>query len=148
MNALKIFFIATLLMGFNTAIAKDPPSAERTYVVIVHANNPINSIDRRVLANIFLKKTTRWTNNEPIRPVDLPIDSQPRVNFSKDILLRSVTAVASYWQQAIFSGRDVPPPEFKNDTDILKYVAEHRGSIGYVSRVGNNTDIKVITVEF
>ena len=47
----------------------------------------------------------------PIRPVDLRPNAATRRLFSERMLRRSVAAVRSYWQQRIFSGRGVPPPE-------------------------------------
>jgi hypothetical protein len=44
-----------------------------------------------------------------------------------------VGAVRSYWQQRIFSGRDVPPPELDSDEAVVAFVARSPGGIGYVS---------------
>ena len=49
------------------------------------------------------------------------------------MLKRSVAAVRSYWQQRIFSGRDVPPPEVDTENQVIKYVAGDPGALGYVS---------------
>jgi hypothetical protein len=49
------------------------------------------------------------------------------------VLKRSVAAVRNYWQQRIFSGRGVPPPELDSDEEIVAYVLKHRGAVGYVS---------------
>jgi hypothetical protein len=41
--------------------------------------------------------------------------------------------VRAYWQQRIFSGRDVPPPELDSDQQVVDYVMKYPGAIGYVS---------------
>ena len=46
---------------------------------------------------------------------------------------RSVSAVRAYWQQQIFSGRNVPPVERPSDAEVLTFVKEHPNAIGYVS---------------
>jgi len=79
-------------------------------VVIVNPGNPTHHVDRKFLADAFLKKTTRWDDGELIRPVDQLPDSPVRRKFSEDVVKRSVAAVRSYWQQVIFAGRDVPRP--------------------------------------
>lgn len=116
------------------------------YRVIVHPSNPTASVDRGVLADAFLKKTTRWSHGEPIRPVDQTADSSARRRFSEDVLKRSVSAVKSYWQQAIFSGRNIPPAELDSDQAVVQFVLKHPGAVGYVSATGATGDAKVIAV--
>src|SRR3982750_1185614 len=101
-----------LVLAFASLARADgaPP-----FVVIVHPQNAYTSLDRSYVTDAFLKKTTRWPNGDVIKPVDLAGDSAVREKFSNDVLKRSVAAVKSYWQQIIFSGRDVPPPELPSD---------------------------------
>lgn len=117
------------------------------FVVIVHPSNPAAALDRKFVADAFLKKVTRWPNGDVIRPADLAPDSPARARFSDDVLNRSVAAVKSYWQQMIFSGRDVPPPELASDADVVKYVAASTGAIGYVSGTATLEGVKPVRVE-
>lgn len=104
-----------------------------SFRVIVHPNNPLRVADRELVAEAFLKKTTRWPGGEPIRAVDLRPRDEIRRRFSESVLKRSVGAVRSYWQQRIFSGRDVPPPELDSEASVVAFVAKTAGAIGYVS---------------
>jgi len=112
------------------ALADESPD----FRMIVHPNNPLHFADKGLLADAFLKKVTRWAGGEVMRPVDLHADNSVRRRFSETVLKRSVGAVRSYWQQRIFSGRDVPPPELESDDSVVAYVARYEGAIGYVSR--------------
>ena len=124
------------------ALAADTPS----YVVIVHPASTYESIDRRMLADVFLKKTTRWRSGEPILPVDLVSDARARERFSLDVIGRSVQAVKSHWQQIIFAGRGLPPPELPDDAAVVRYVASHPGAIGYVSGGAQTAGTRVVAV--
>jgi len=117
------------------------------FVVIVNPSNPTNHVDRKFLADAFLKKTTRWDDGELIRPVDQVPDSPVRRKFSEDVVKRSVAAVRSYWQQVIFTGRGVPPPEVGGDDEVVRYVLKYSGAVGYVSGSANADGAKVIAVE-
>jgi ABC-type phosphate transport system substrate-binding protein len=131
MHALLLAFVATWL-----ALAGEPaPSAEggQPFVVIVDPENPATAVDRKFLADAFLKKTTRWAHGPRIRPVDLTSDSPVRRQFSQSVIGRSVAAVRSFWQQQVFSGRDVPPPELDSDEAVVRYVLDNAGAVGYVS---------------
>jgi ABC-type phosphate transport system substrate-binding protein len=77
---------------------------------------------------------TRWKSDGlAIEPVDQVPASASRARFSETILHRNVAAMQAFWQQQIFSGRDVPPVEKSNDEAVIAFVREHPGAIGYVS---------------
>lgn len=115
--------------------------------VIVDPGSAATSATRELIAEAFLKTKTRWPDGEPIRPVDQGPESPARKAFSQGVLKRTVAAVRSYWQQRIFSGREVPPPELDSDDAVVRYVTEHRGAIGYVSASAKTGDTKVVAVQ-
>ena len=118
----------------------------RELVVIVNPANPVNSLGKDFIRRVFLKKLTRWDNDETIRPVDLSAKSEVRWLFCVRVLERSIDAVKSYWQQRIFSGRDIPPPELASEEAVVDYVKRYPGAIGYVSKATNLVGTKVLTV--
>jgi ABC-type phosphate transport system substrate-binding protein len=144
---LLLAFLSLLIAAIVAPARADSKPPPPPYVVIVHASNPNAGMPRRFVADAFLKKTTRWPDGSVIRPVDLPADSSTRAHFSDDVLNRSVAAVKSYWQQMIFSGRDVPPPELANDDEVVKYVAQNAGAVGYVSGTAQLGGVRPLRVE-
>lgn len=131
----------TLLLGL-TALATSVSAEEArppapAYRIIVHPKNPASSVERTFLRDAFLKKATRWPHDKVIHPADLASSSAARARFSNDVLGRSLAAIKAYWQQRIFSGRDVPPPELDSDEKVVAYVLKHEGAVGYVSGAAN-----------
>ena len=122
------------------------PPAPAAFRVIVAPSNPVDGVDRRFLLEAFLRKTTRWPDGQPLRPVDQPADSPTRRRFSEDALRRPVSGVKEYWLQAIFSGRGVPPPEVDSDDQVVKFVLQTAGAIGYVSADAALGGAKVVSV--
>lgn len=135
-----------LAAAFSAEGADERPSAGSVFRVIINPANPTTTIDRKALAELFLKRSTRWSNGEVVRPVDLDAESALRKKFSTEVLSRSVPAVKSYWQQVIFSGRDVPPPELDSDEEVVKFVLKNVGAVGYVSGTTPLNGAKVLTV--
>ena len=125
------------------ALADEGPS----YRIIVHPDNPTSKASPKFLANAFLKQVTRWDGGDWIRPVDLKPQTTTRRRFSETILNRSVAAVKSYWQQRIFSGRGVPPPELESDEAVVAYIMKHRGAVGYVSPAADIGKARLVRVE-
>jgi ABC-type phosphate transport system substrate-binding protein len=141
--ALTLSVVVLLGSWQTTAAANEPPA----FRVIVHASNPARSISSGLLADLFLKKSTRWGNGEAARPLDQRPNSAVRRAFSQNVLKRTVTAVRSYWQQRIFSGRDVPPPEVDSDESVVNYVSSNPGAVGYVSPGAKLGSTKELTRE-
>jgi len=127
--------------------AEKAPTPPPPYVIIVNTSNTTPSATRKFIGDAFLKKTTRWPNGDVIRPVDQAPSSVVRRRFTDDVLNRSVAAVQSYWQQIVFSGRDLPPPELGSNDEIVKFVSTHDGAIGYVEPAAAATGVKVLVVE-
>jgi ABC-type phosphate transport system substrate-binding protein len=133
--------LAMLLLALPLR-AEGPPA----YRIIVSPEVQTTRLERRFVRDAFLKKTTRWPGGEVIHPVDLPHSSPVRRRFSEEVLERSVEAVRSYWQQVIFSGRGVPPPELASDEEVVRYVVGRPGAIGYVSGTAPTGNARIVTV--
>jgi ABC-type phosphate transport system substrate-binding protein len=133
----RLFAVILLLLLLGTAIAEggtpERLPASPGYFLVVNIHNPVSSLDRKFVADTFFKRVTRWPENGTILPVDQLPGAIARRRFSEEILNRSVSGIKGYWQQIIFSGVNVPPPELPGDAEVLKYVAKFAGSIGYVS---------------
>ncbi len=129
-----IFFVNNLLF------------AQSSYKVIINSSNPVATISKTDLSKLFLKKTTKWENGNKVQPVDLLESSAVRVSFTKEIHDKSISAIKSYWQRQLFSGRAVPPPEKANDKEVLSFVKANSGAIGYVSTSASTKGVKVIKI--
>ena len=132
---------AILLAG---ALAPRGASAQTGFVVVVNVTNPASSIGRSELAALFTKKAQSWSDGTPAFPVDLPADDPTREAFTAAIHGKSAQSIRAYWQQQIFSGRQVPPPERDSDEQVLAYVRTTVGAIGYVrptARLGPNVKV-------
>lgn len=121
-------------------------AAAADYVVVVNPSNPVSSLPRSDASRLFLRTTTLWPSGEHVKPVDLPKGSPVRTAFTKEVLGRSPGAIDQFWTQSVFSGRAVPPPEKRNDAEVLIYVRETAGAIGYVSAAASTDGVKRVTL--
>jgi len=141
-SLIAVLFVLTLGSTHHEALA----DARSDFLIIVHPGNPVTDVSRSFLADLYLKRSTRWDDGELARPIDQRADSAIRRTFSESVLKRSIAAVKRYWQQRIFSGRDLPPPELDSDDAVVAYVATHRGAIGYVSGTAKRDKTKLVLV--
>jgi ABC-type phosphate transport system substrate-binding protein len=129
------------------AVAATPATSRGGFQIIRNPENPIDSVDRQFIEDAFLKKKTTWPGGGTIRPVDLAPDSAARRHFSDEVLRRPVAAIRSYWQQRIFAGRELPPPELETDAAVIRFVLRERGAIGYVSTAAALNGAKALNIK-
>lgn len=131
----KVFLLSLLVLAISILPGDHSVGAQEkpAFVVVVHAENSTASVDRALLSKMFLKKAKRWDNGLGVIPVDQDEQSEVRDAFTREIHRKSVSAIKSFWQRMIFSGRDVPPTELKSDAQVLEFVAGDPEAIGYVS---------------
>jgi hypothetical protein len=120
---------------------------EAGFVVIVNEANPVNELSASQLSKIFMKRVVTWLGGNQIMPVDQLAESQVRREFSEAIHGKPPAPIVAYWQQQIFSGRSIPPPERRTDEEVIEYVRENQSAIGYVSSQAElDRGIKVISI--
>lgn len=119
-----------------TTIALSSPfavSAQTGFQLIVHEDNPYESITQQQASDFFLKKDSSWDDGTPVQPIDLSQPASVREAFSSAVLQRSPNEIKKYWQRQIFTGRNSSPPEKDSESEIIAFVRANRGAIGYVS---------------
>ncbi len=121
-------------------------AANDNFKVIVRSDNTITAVDRSFLRDVFLKKTTEWHDGSTIRPVDLAQSSSAREHFTQDVLKKTPSQLKNYWNQQIFSGKNVPPPEASSAADMISYVLGTPGAVGYLPAGVDPGGAKVIEV--
>ena len=130
------------LLAFPALRAQDV-----AYRVVVHTSNPITRLSRDQVSRIFLRKVTLWDNRQPVLPIDQAPDSPVRRAFTKQIHLRTIASVQTWWQQQTFAGVGVPPPERTDDAQVLDYIRKYPNAIGYVrADIPVGADVKAVAV--
>lgn len=117
------------------------------YRVIVNPSNPTTQLTRLKVGEMFLRKQTRWPDGRPVVPVELPTKSPVRQRFTQEMYGKTVIAVSAYWQQMIFSGKGIPPPEKASDAEIIAFVRETPNAIGYVGAGADLAGVRVLVIE-
>jgi ABC-type phosphate transport system substrate-binding protein len=136
------------VMLFSILLLTGALSAQQPgYKVVVNADNPVSSLNKKEVSNLFLKKVTKWSNDQDVLPVDLLDTSSVRDKFSRDIHGRKVSSIKAYWQKQIFSGRKIPPPEKKSQREVLEFVQNNPGAVGYISVSTSESNFKVKVVK-
>jgi ABC-type phosphate transport system substrate-binding protein len=138
-RTLALVLAAVLLAP--AARAEDPG-----YQVIVHPSSAVQSLSRRELADLFLKKTTTWPGGGAVHPVEPPEDGEARDRFASHAMGKSPGALKTYWNKLIFAGREVPPVEKRSEEEVVTFVRTTPGAVGYVSPAAAVAGVKLVKV--
>jgi ABC-type phosphate transport system substrate-binding protein len=114
--------------------------------VIVNPQVKGSQMTRTALTQIYLKQAAKWGDGSPAQPVDQSVKSPVRSAFSNRLLGRPVMDVQIYWQRRMSDGV-IPPPVRTTDEDVVSFVAQTPGAIGYVSETTTLPDtVKAVEI--
>jgi len=139
-NAIAVAAAVTCLAlaGAMAALAQEARPSD-ALVIIVNNANPVDNLPAGELEKIYLGKRGFWEWGKPIKMADLieenlHEDKSTRAVFSVQYLDKSLASLKSYWIRAIFAGRGQPPLVFGKSRDVINYVSENVGAIGYIRK--------------
>jgi ABC-type phosphate transport system substrate-binding protein len=138
-----LVIVIALVIGHGHAAA----TASEQFKIVVHPDNPVTALDSQFVRDAYLRKATAWDGGAAIRPVDLATTFPVRQRFVHDVLRKSPSQLKNYWNQQIFSGKGVPPPEVDSTANMVAYVLANRGAIGYLPLDADPGRAKVIKVQ-
>jgi hypothetical protein len=121
-------------------------ASSEAYQVIVHPDSDVTGASRDFLRRVWLKKATTWPGGATVRPIDLPRDAPARGRFTREVIKKSPSQLRSYWNQQIFSGKGVPPPEADSLAAAISYVLDHPGAVAYVPADTDLRGAKVLDI--
>jgi ABC-type phosphate transport system substrate-binding protein len=126
-------FVA-LSLGAQGKAAGPEAATQPGFVIVINAENKTAALPKNLIVKLFLKKVREWDSGAgPVTAYDLDDKSEARKRFTTAVHGKSISAIKSYWQRMIFSGREVPPDEIASEQKVLEKVAADKGAIGYVS---------------
>lgn len=137
----RLLILAGIVLGLTRVVAASGPQ----FMVIVHPDNPSDGVSRDFLRDAYLKKATTW-HGETIRPIDLSSKFPEREHFIRQVIRKTPAQLRSYWNQQVFSGKGVPPPEAASVADVVAYVVANPGAVGYIPVDADPGRAKVIRI--
>ena len=135
-----------ILIAVLTVLLGGVVSVQAGVVVVVYPDVPVETVGDQTLERIFLGKKTRWNDDLDVVPVMLK-DGPVHDEFVEEHLDRSVSRFVTYWKQALFTGRGVPPRSFATEDELIFFVSRTPGAVGYVSDGTPVDGVRIIAVE-
>jgi len=115
-------------------------------LMVVHPDVSVDAIEDEDLRRMYLGKMSRWKGGARVVPVMLK-DGPNHELFVEEVMARTVSSFVNYWKQAVFTGRGIPPRSFETESELVFYVSQTPGAVGYVGTDTPLPGVKVITID-
>ena len=139
----KRFFI--MLVSFAVLIFAESYAMASDVVIVGNKNLSTETISKETLQRIFLGQQTDWEDGTKIKFAILKTDQNDDI-FLREYLYYTSTRFVRHWRSQVFSGKGEMPPNLKSDEEMLKFIQDDKGAIGFVTAGADTSAVKVLTV--
>lgn len=127
----KILMLLPMLFVLLVAFA--PASSD--IAIIVNKENTTDKLSAGEVKLYWLRKIKkRWPDiNKNIKPADRKSSCGEQDAFYSKVLGMSASDVETYFTQKQYTNAEKPQDKFNSDSDIIEFVANEIGAIGFVN---------------
>jgi len=102
-------------------------------VIIIANEIGTTSLTKKQLTAYAKGEKNFWTNNKKVI-ITLPsAKSELATSVAKSIYKTTASGMQKYWLSLVFQGRADPPLFFATDDEVIKYVQNNKGAIGFIN---------------
>lgn len=135
---LFIAFIVTVMWIPAMAVAGD-------VIFIGNNQNPESRLSKQEVQYIFLGQKREWSDSSKV-VFAVQNSGAAHDSFLERFIGKNSFQFTNYWKKQVFTGKGSPPRSFQNDKEMIKFVSENKGAIGYVSSGAKLENVKTISV--
>jgi phosphate transport system substrate-binding protein len=155
-SGLVVFLITACLLrgdvsngaGAGLAIPTAAPGAEQSLAIIVNQSNPVENFSMAELRKIFLGERSHWPNGRRITLVMMDPAQPERKVILREIYGMNEKDVSQHFIQGVFTGAVfVSPKTLGTPAEVLKFVFNVPGAIGYLRAAEVDGSVKVLRVD-
>jgi ABC-type phosphate transport system substrate-binding protein len=122
------------------------PAAAPPIKVIAHSSVTVSHLSSEELKEVFLETRTSLADGSAVEPVLLK-DGEVHAAFVRQYIGKTTTGLANYYRSLVFAGKGSMPKMLKTEAEVVVYVRNTRGAIGYVSAATNTDGVAVLELK-
>jgi hypothetical protein len=133
----KYTFLFLLFFGSNHFWLQDSPvqapKESSEGIVLIGNQTGFNSMNWKQIKSFFRGEKSFWASGTPITVV-LPGNSLPySAEVASKVYGTTPAGVQKFWLSLVFQGRSKPPVFLNSEEEIIRYVSQNSGAIGFVT---------------
>jgi len=140
MKKVRIFSAFSIVLLI--AVLCSTVTAQDNVDIIVNPNNPVSTLTRMELVQIFKGGKVSWGDGSKI----VPVVQEAEVKGFFDLMDMSKRKFDKHWITVALSGGTTPPKRVSGDAGVASYVARTKNGIGYVSSGATVSEVKVVKI--
>lgn len=113
-------------------------------VVVVNKESDVNQLTKTQVIDIFMGRYSTFPDGIPVKPLDLPANSNIKRDFYKKLVGKDLAKIDAYWARLLFSGRASPPSTVSNLEELMQVVTSNHGSLAYLPESKVTDSVKVV----
>ena len=113
--------------------------------IICHPAVAGDTLTRAEIKKIFLGKKLVWDDEQEIRFVIMKKSDAHKV-FVKAYTQKTPSQFTHYWKKLVFTGKGSAPKSFHTEAELIQYVSETAGAIGYVPSELRPENVKILKI--
>lgn len=124
----KLLLFAFIALAFNP-LQSIATLASNQIIIVANVDDQTLNLTREQVRNLFMGASI----GRNLEPVALPPHNHTRSLFNAKVIGMAEQRIQSYWAQMKFTGRLSQPREVPSEQEMVKYITQHKGSIGYLT---------------
>ncbi len=127
----SFLFIAALLWLPLVVCAEEYVQAQDPVAVIAHPSTQVIQLSLPAARSLFGLQRSHWPNGLPVKLAMLNYRSQMHSDFSKRLLRLYPQQLKFLQDRQLLSGSRLPPLKLVSPQELLKFISETPGALGY-----------------
>ncbi len=124
------------------------PAADECLAILVNRSNPVENLSFAELRKVFLGEQNHWSDGRRITLVMLESGKPERQVVLTLIYRMEDKDFNAYFLHHVFTGDiHAAPTTLATPTEVLKFVSNVQGAIGYVRTTAVDESVKVVRVD-
>ena len=141
-----------VLLPLTGGTAESPPqsraAAEDSLAIVVNRSNPVDSLSFPELRKIFMGEQDHWSNGRRVTVVMLEPGKSERQAVLAQVYKMDEKDFNQYFLHSMFTGEvHSAPKALSSSAEVLKFVFNIPGAIGYLKASEVNDSVKVVRID-
>ena len=146
--ALPCVVLLPLTSGTAESPAQSRAAADDALAIVVNRSNPVDSLSFPELRKIFMEEQDHWSNGRRITVVMLEPGRVERQAVLAQIYKMDEKDFNQYFLHNMFTGElHAAPKALGSSSEVLKFVFNIPGAIGYLKPSEVNDSVKVVRID-
>lgn len=147
-----VVWLSTVRPAGTSDLAASPAQgragAEDSLAIVVNQSNPVDNLGLVELRKVFLGETNHWSDGRRITVVMLDPGKPERQAVLSQIYKMDDKDFNNYFLHGMFTGEiHSAPKSLATPTEVLKFVFNVPGAIGYLRAAEADENVKVVRIE-